>query len=61
VTCTGYSRNAYGIVVEKPEGRPLRITGTDEWNVSKWILKKHDGRVWNGLIWFRIWTSGRLL
>ena len=61
VTCTGYSRNAYSIVVEKPEGRPLGIAGTDEWIVSKWILKKHDGRVWSGLIWFRIWTSGRLL
>jgi len=62
VTCKGYSRNAYSIVVEKPKGRPLGIAeGTDEWTVSKWILKKHDGRVWTALIWLRIWTSGRFL
>jgi len=49
VTCKGCSRNAYSIVVEKPEGRPLGTAGTDEWIVSKWILQEHDGRVWTAL------------
>jgi hypothetical protein len=25
------------------------------------ILEKWDGVVWTGLIWLRIWTSGKLL
>jgi hypothetical protein len=27
----------------------------------KWILKEQHGRMWTGLIWLRIGTSGRLL
>jgi hypothetical protein len=29
--------------------------------ILKWIFKKQDGRVWTGLIWLRIATSGGLL
>ena len=29
--------------------------------ISIQILKKYGGRIWTGLIWLRIGTSGRLL
>jgi hypothetical protein len=50
-------RNAYRILVEKPEGkRPL---GTPR---RRWVdAVKMDGVVWTGLIWLRIGTSGRHL
>ena len=35
--------------------------GIDERIISLQILKKYDGRIWTGLIWLRIGTSGRLL
>ena len=35
--------------------------GIDERIISLQILKKYDGRIWTGLIWLRIRTSGRLL
>jgi hypothetical protein len=55
----GDKRIAYMILVGKPEGtlgRPRR-----GWTILKWILEKYNGMVWIGLIWHRIWTSGRLL
>ena len=35
--------------------------GTVERIISIQILKKYGGRIWTGLIWLRIETSGRLL
>jgi hypothetical protein len=57
VTCNvnGEKRNAYKILVGKPEGkRPL---GRPRWvdNIQM------DGVVWTGLIWLMIGTSGGLL
>jgi hypothetical protein len=56
----GEKRNAYRILVGKPEGkRPL---GRQR---RKWVdnIKKdlRDRMVWIGLIWLRIGTSGGLL
>jgi hypothetical protein len=53
----GAKRNAYRILVGKPEGkRPLgrpsrRYVGTIKVNL------RQDGLVWTGLIWLRIGTS----
>jgi hypothetical protein len=54
----GEKRNAYSILVGKPEGmRPLDVDG---WITLKRILERYDGVVWIGLIWLRIGTSGGL-
>jgi hypothetical protein len=50
----GEKRNAYRILVGKPEGR--RPLGR-----CKWILEKLDDVVWTGFIWLRIGTSGGVL
>jgi hypothetical protein len=53
----GAKRNAYRILLGKPEGkRPL-----GERTKLRRILEKWDGMVWTGLIWLRIGTSGGLL
>jgi hypothetical protein len=57
----GETRNAYRILVGKPEGkRPL------EKPICRWVdnIKmdlREDGMVWIGLIWLRISTNGSLL
>jgi hypothetical protein len=55
----GEKRNAYTILVGKPEGkRPLGIPR------HRWVDNiKMDlrGMAWIGFIWLRIWTSGGLL
>jgi hypothetical protein len=57
----GEKRNAYRILLGKPEGkRPLgrpRRRCVD--NIK--IDLREDGMVWTGSIWFRIGTNGRLL
>jgi hypothetical protein len=61
ITRMGEKRNAYRILVEKPEikrplGRPIcRWMDNIKMNV-RW-----DVVVWTGLIWLRIGTSGRIL
>jgi hypothetical protein len=51
-------RNAYKILVGKPEGkRPLRRIGVD----GKIILRKRGGKLWTLFIWLRIGTGGVLL
>jgi hypothetical protein len=48
----GEKRNAYRILVGKPQGTPRH----------RWVGNiKMDGVVWTGLIWLRIATSGGLL
>jgi hypothetical protein len=50
-------RNAYRIMVGKPEGK--RPVGRRR---HRWVDNiKMDGMLWNGLIWLRIGTSGGLL
>jgi hypothetical protein len=59
----GEMRNAYEIVVGKPETkRPLGRPRRDEKITCEWILLgKRGGKVWSGFIWLRIGASGRLL
>jgi hypothetical protein len=54
------NRNAYRILVGKPEGsRPLgRLRRRWVDNIKMGL--KRDRMVWTGLIWFRIRTSGGL-
>jgi hypothetical protein len=48
----GEKRNAYRLLVGKPEGkRPL----------GRWILERWDGVMWTGLVWLRIGTGGEPL
>jgi hypothetical protein len=54
----GANRNAYRILVGKPEGkRPLGRCVDN----NKLILERYDGMVWTGSIWLRIGTSGGIL
>jgi hypothetical protein len=53
----GSKRNAYRILVGKPEGK--RSLGRSR---RRWVDNiKMDGVVWTELIWIRIGTSGMLL
>jgi hypothetical protein len=55
----GEERNAYKILVGKPEGNyHWEDQGVGGWTILKWIL---NGMVWIGLIWLRIRTSVGLL
>jgi hypothetical protein len=49
----GENRNAYRLLVGKPEGKRPLILG--------WILKRWDEVMWTGLAWLRIGTGGELL
>jgi hypothetical protein len=58
-------RNAYRLLVGKPEGtRPLqrhRCRWVD--NIKRvffFFLEREDGVMWTGLVWLRIGTSGEL-
>jgi hypothetical protein len=58
----GETRNAYRILVGKPEGkRPLGRPRRRWWTVLKWILERWDGMVWSESNWLRIGDSGGLL
>jgi hypothetical protein len=55
-------RNAYRILVGKPEGkRPLGRPRRRLVDSIKWILERQDGMEWIGLIWLRIGNSRGLL
>jgi hypothetical protein len=63
VACMGEVRGACNILVgrsegRRPLGRPRRRYGriTLSWVLGKWGLG-----IWNGFIWIRIGTGGRLL
>jgi hypothetical protein len=52
----GERRGAYRILVGRPEGRPRH-----RWEDIKMDLQEVGWGAWNGLIWLRIGTGGRLL
>jgi hypothetical protein len=55
-------RNAYKILVGKPEGRRPLGRPRRRWeNNIKLILRKWSSRVWIGLMWLRTGTIGGLL
>jgi hypothetical protein len=58
----GEMRNAYRILVGKPDGKKPLGRPRRRWvdNINM-ILEKQDGMVWIGLIRLRIGTSGGLL
>jgi len=53
-------RNAYSILVRKPDDDHVVDLGVIEENILKWILSKQEGRVWSGLIWLKTGVSGGL-
>jgi hypothetical protein len=57
----GEKRNAYRILVGKPEGRPLGRPRRRWVDNNKIDLREIDGMVWSGSIWLRIGISGGLL
>jgi hypothetical protein len=58
----GAKRNAYKLLVGKPEGkRPLGRRRRRWWIILGWILEKWDGVMWTGLVWLRIETGRELL
>ena len=58
----GVMRNAYRVLVRKPEGtRPDGRCRLDERIILKFILNKQDLRAWTELIWLGTWTRGELV
>jgi hypothetical protein len=58
----GEKRNAYRLLVGKPEGkRLLGVQDIGGWIILGWILERWDGVMWTGLVWLRIGTGGGLL
>jgi hypothetical protein len=50
----GEKRNAYKLLVRKPEGkRPLGRPKHRWWIILGWILERWDGVMWTGLVWPR--------
>jgi hypothetical protein len=54
-------RNAYRLLVGKPEGKRPLGRPRRRWIILGWILEKWDGVMWTGLVWLRIGTGGELL
>jgi hypothetical protein len=58
----GEKRNAYKLLVRKPEGkRPLGRPRRRWWIILWWIMERWYGVMWIGLVWLRIGTGGELL
>jgi hypothetical protein len=52
-------RNAYKILVAKPEGKISHGRLRHRWKNNVRILGKQSGKVWTGFIWLRTKTSRR--
>jgi hypothetical protein len=63
----GEKRNAYRILVGKPEGKRSLGRSRRRWlenikmDLRERERERQDGMVWIGFIWLRIGTSGGLL
>jgi hypothetical protein len=58
----GEKRNAYRLLVGKPEGKRSLGKPRRRWvDNIRMILEKWDGVMWTGLVWLRIGTGGELL
>jgi hypothetical protein len=58
----GGKRNAYRLLVRKPDGKgPLGRPRHGGWIILGWMLESWDGVMWTGLVWLRIGTGGELL
>jgi hypothetical protein len=58
----GEKKNAYRLLVGKPEGKRQLGTPRRRWvDNIRWILYRWDGVMWTGLAWLRIGTGGELL
>jgi hypothetical protein len=57
----GEKRNAYRILVGKPEGKRPLGRPRRRWVDNIKMGLREDGMVWTGSIWLRIGTSGGLL
>jgi hypothetical protein len=60
---TNEKRNAYMILVGKPEGKRPLVRPRRRWldNIKMYLREREDGVVWTELVWLRIGTSGGLL
>jgi hypothetical protein len=58
----GEKKNAYSLLVGRPEGnRPLGRPRHWWGIILRWSLERWDGVMWTGLVWLRIGTGGELL
>jgi hypothetical protein len=58
----GEKRNAYRLLVGKPEGKRPLGRPRYKWVVNiRMDLGEWDGAMWTGLVWLRIGTGGELL
>jgi len=58
IGCMGEARNAYNILVGKPEGKDhFEYLGVGGNILLKWI-GRWGRKLWTGCIWPRIWTGG---
>jgi hypothetical protein len=58
----GDKRNAYNILVGKPEGKRLLGRPRRRWKDNiRMDLREYGTKVWTGFIWLRIGNSGGLM
>jgi hypothetical protein len=57
----GEKRNAYRLLVGKPEGKRPLGRPRCRWMILGWILGRWDGVMWTGLVRLRIGTGEELL
>jgi len=61
MACIWEKRNAYRVLMGKPEGKsPLGRVGIDWMIILKWISKKKNWTAWIGLLWLKIDTEIRV-
>jgi hypothetical protein len=57
----GENRNAFRLLVEKPEGGRYEVQDVGGWILLRWILERWDGVMLTGLVWLKTGTGGELL